>query len=241
MPLVRDGSNRVTEYRVDPVGSPPGPVIRDHVSEARMADFAAERAAAARPVATEPNLGRRVGRRKVSPEQRQARVDEILQAVRNSGSHAEAGKSLGLSGARVAQVISELRRAGSLPLDVDNLMRARSGQRPIDPAGKTPGEVRREQAAAPTIESQGREVPAPETDRATADPQPPARLPLEVATPLSPSQLDGEDRCTFVRWLSSTMITVCDRPSHDGDGHRGRLIRIGLNDASVLGHLAVAS
>lgn len=224
MPLVRDGSNRVTEYRVDPVGSPPGPVIRDHVSEARMADFAAERAAAARPVATEPNLGRRVGRRKVSPEQRQARVDEILQAVRNSGSHAEAGKSLGLSGARVAQVISELRRTGTLPRDVDNLLRARSGQRQL-----------------PDVESQGGEAGAPATaadDRGPTEARPSA---TEVATPLSPFPLDGEDRCTFVRWLSSTMITVCDRAEHGPDGHRGRLIRIGLADAAVLGHLAVAS
>ena len=32
MPVVWDASNRVTEYRVDPVGSPSGPVVRDRVS-----------------------------------------------------------------------------------------------------------------------------------------------------------------------------------------------------------------
>lgn len=45
MPTIRDARGQLTSYEtLPPPGSPSGPVIRDRVSEARMADFAAERA-----------------------------------------------------------------------------------------------------------------------------------------------------------------------------------------------------
>lgn len=45
MPIIRDGNNRVDEYEtVPPPATPSGPIERARVSEARMADFAAERA-----------------------------------------------------------------------------------------------------------------------------------------------------------------------------------------------------
>lgn len=49
MPTIRDGRGVLTvhDMGVPPPGSPSGPVERDRVSEQRMADFAAERAAAA--------------------------------------------------------------------------------------------------------------------------------------------------------------------------------------------------
>lgn len=235
MPTIRDGRGVLTEHRTELAANPPGPIERSRVSAARMADFAAERVERVAPKRVPaapdgPNLGRRVGRPRVTQAQRDARTAAFLEAVRVSSSHAEAGQRLGLSGARVAQVIGELRRAGQLPLDVDNLLRARSGQRPIDPAGKTAAEIRRE------IASQGQEASAPAT-AAVDRGQPDASGSTEVATP--PGLLfAGEDRCPFARKLDATLVVVCDREPHDG-GHRGRLIRIGLQDAQVLGHAAV--
>lgn len=228
MPIVRDGRNQIDEYRVEPVGSPPGPVVRDRVSEARMADFAAERAAAARPPATpakpaeaEPKVDGRRARRL-------ARRDAWLQAIRSHGSHAEAAAALGVGKHSIEMFVSDLRRRGELPADVEDLLRSRNPAR--NPALR-PRPV--------SSNPQGREVSVPATDAA----DPVASLPAagEVATPLV-SLPEGEDRCPYVYWLATTLVVVCDRlGAHEPELHRGRIVRIGLTDAAVLGHAAVPS
>lgn len=63
------------------------------------------------------------------PRDRDERTRAVLEAVRTSSSHAEAGAKLGVGGQRIAQFVSDLRRAGQLPADVEKLLRARSGHR----------------------------------------------------------------------------------------------------------------
>lgn len=99
MPIVRDGRNRVDEYRVEPIGSPPGPVLRvAAISEARMADFAAERArdaerrerAAAMTAASRARGAQRAGFVKGAAKPHQ-RTEEDPVPPRQQNGHHDAG------------------------------------------------------------------------------------------------------------------------------------------------------
>lgn len=293
MPVVRNGRNEVDEYRVEPVGSPPGPVVRDRVSEARMADFAAERARTAehdrrelstaeksrraREIAaasrargakaggfvkgaTKPHQAKRTEEETVSPtkreERRIAKRESYLEAIRATTSHGEAAERLGVTKHTVEQFVSELRRRGELPADVDAMLRARNPANVHNRAHVEPESPWL--AHDPTI--QGGEEGAPATAAAPVEPDaPPA--PAGVATPPSPPPtlteassaswtfpslvVEGEDRCDFARVLTTSgIVHLCDRAAGHPGAHRGRLLSIRVTDQAIalLGYtVAVAS
>lgn len=70
------------------------------------------------------------------PQDRAERNRVVLDAIRSTPSHEAAGRLLGCSGARVAQIIGELRRAGELPEDVVALLRARANHKPLEASAK---------------------------------------------------------------------------------------------------------
>lgn len=118
-------------------------------------------------------------------------------------------------------------------------------------------------AAALTTEPKDQEAGAPVTDAATVDPGPPpaavetmppgppepfpgsfaaaAAMDRALGVDIGGGSVEGEDRCSFGRFLGSLVIVACDRPAGHGGAHRGRLIRVGIvaETFTVLGHAAV--
>jgi hypothetical protein len=69
------------------------------------------------------------GGRPKLPTDRATRDPLVLAAVRETSTTALAGERLGVSAARVQQVVAEIRHAGDLPNDIDELLRARRSGR----------------------------------------------------------------------------------------------------------------
>jgi hypothetical protein len=183
VPTIRDARGVLTEYRVEPIGSPPGPVERDRVSAARMADFAAERAAAAaRPARAVPAVPPRPSppaKRALNPtrtETRLARVGRYLDAIRASNSHKEAAEALGVGKHSIEMFVSDLRRRGELPDDVEAQLRARN---PATRGGRAKHQAAKANGHAEPITQ---EASAPATAAATAE-LPDREPAAEVATP----------------------------------------------------------
>jgi hypothetical protein len=71
------------------------------------------------------------GGRPKLPTDRETRDPLVLAAVRETSTTALAGERLGVSAARIQQVVAEIRHAGALPKDIDELLRARKSGRPV--------------------------------------------------------------------------------------------------------------
>jgi hypothetical protein len=97
------------------------------------------------------------------PRDHAERNAKVIEAVRATSTTDEAGKLLGVSGTRVLQILHEIRRDGAMPEDVQQALKHRSG-------------VRRP-AAAPGIVSghSSRNIPAPDSSPASAEPPDPPR------------------------------------------------------------------
>ncbi len=135
MPAIRDGRGQlVVEPTLPPAAVPPGPVERSRVSEARMADFAAERANGGEHIRRDSAVLRESGERgRAATESHWARkraekAARFIAAVRETANYAEAAETLGTSRHGVEQFMSDLRKRGELPADVDELLIARGGR-----------------------------------------------------------------------------------------------------------------
>jgi hypothetical protein len=97
VPTIRDGRGVLTEHRLELATNPPGPVERAQVSAARMADIAAERAAAAArrtPMPAQTLPGNGLGRFPL-PRDKQQRATAVIEALRMTSSVREAAEKLG--------------------------------------------------------------------------------------------------------------------------------------------------
>jgi hypothetical protein len=217
VPTIRDARGQLTEYRVEPIGSPPGPVERAQVSQARMADFAAERAARVAPAAPAPAPAK-PKKRALNPERsavRAERVARYLDAIRASDSHREAAERLGVGKHSLEMFVSDLRRRRELPDDVEELLRQRNPAR-----GRHGGRPKANGAATPQTEPQGQEADVPATAVATVE-QPDPEQATGVSTPPGPiaviaQEYSGDEPTDTRPYLTVTVDCVALARAMDG-------------------------
>ncbi len=159
MPIVRDGQNKVHEFDMTPPPpEPPPAVVRDRVSEARMAEFAAERARMAehdRPHLSLAEKARLAREREAESRARGAKaggfvkgvakprgigghwaqkraekLPRVVDAIRATTNLDEAAEQLGMAGDALRSLVAQYRVDGTLPADVDEQIRTRSNSRP---------------------------------------------------------------------------------------------------------------
>jgi hypothetical protein len=165
VPTIRDARGQLIEYRVEPIGSPSGPVER--VIEPSVV---ASPAAPAMPSDTLPGNG--LGRFPL-PRDKEQRNAAVLAALRATTSVRAAAERLHVSETRVGQLIHEMRRAGVLPDDVSATLRSRANS-----AGRR---ITARDLAA--IEPTTQEADAPATDVDEPGPTGDATPAEQVATP----------------------------------------------------------
>ncbi|MBV9484598.1 MAG: hypothetical protein JO246_00920 [Frankiaceae bacterium] len=269
MPIVRDGRNQVDEFRTEPPAAvPSGPVVRDRVSEARMADFAAERAAAERShhdagvnrVRQQIEDGKSLGAGAHWARKRAEKAERVFTALRETPGYEQAARRLGMSRSALEGLVRQYRVDGTLPADVSELIRtrARTGGRPPavaaispEPPDTEPQDQEAGVVATPAVAAEPLERDEPAVGSTPPGPTPAPHtvsVPIDqfvaAANAVAPGLLaiEGEDRCAHGQFVGMVTVVICDRPTGHPGHHRGRLIRVGMvtEQLTFLGHAAVA-